>query len=362
MKLGTIHNGTRDGQLAVVSRDLGTFIPATGIAASMQAALDAWESCEPALQALYADLNSGATADAQPTDSVTWHSPLPRAYEWIDGSAYINHVVLVRKARNAEPPETLRTDPLIYQGGSGTFLRPTEDITFESEAFGIDFEAEVAVILGDTPRRTKAGDVGRYIRLVTIVNDVTLRNLIPTELAKGFGFFVSKPSTAFAPFACTPDELGDAWQIFLLEDKDEKPTAVVLPATAREGEISQFTEIWLAVLFSSLTVVTSLNSAGVPLIQVGSEVRFLFDGWPALVFSGWPEMTFGTFSGRVVAIDQTSNEDGTFRVLVAEGDGHWPEAVRPGSGARGIALLNRVPVWYELWRQLNGFPPDFYKP
>jgi fumarylacetoacetate (FAA) hydrolase len=118
----------------------------------------------------------------------------------------------VRKARNAEPPETLRTDPLIYQGGSGTFLRPTEDITFESEAFGIDFEAEVAVILGDTPRRTKAGDVGRYIRLVTIVNDVTLRNLIPTELAKGFGFFVSKPSTAFAPFACTPDELGDAWQ------------------------------------------------------------------------------------------------------------------------------------------------------
>jgi fumarylacetoacetate (FAA) hydrolase len=212
MKLGTIHNGTRDGQLAVVSRDLGTFVPATGIAASMQAALDAWESCEPALQALYADLNAGARPDAQPTDSVTWHSPLPRAYEWIDGSAYINHVVLVRKARNAEPPETLRTDPLIYQGGSGTFLRPTEDITFESEAFGIDFEAEVAVILGDTPRRTKAGDVGRYIRLVTIVNDVTLRNLIPTELAKGFGFFVSKPSTAFAPFACTPDELGDAWQ------------------------------------------------------------------------------------------------------------------------------------------------------
>jgi fumarylacetoacetate (FAA) hydrolase len=178
----------------------------------MQSALDAWEICEPALQALYADLNAGARPDAQPTDSVTWHSPLPRAYEWIDGSAYINHVVLVRKARNAEPPETLRTDPLIYQGGSGTFLRPTEDITFESEAFGIDFEAEVAVILGDTPRRTKAGDVGRYIRLVTIVNDVTLRNLIPTELAKGFGFFVSKPSTAFAPFACTPDELGDAWQ------------------------------------------------------------------------------------------------------------------------------------------------------
>ena len=212
MKLGTIHNGTRDGQLAVVSRDLGAFVPATGIAASMQAALDSWDTCEPALQALYADLNAGAHPDAQPTDSVTWHSPLPRAYEWIDGSAYINHVVLVRKARNAEPPETLRTDPLIYQGGSGTFLRPTEDITFESEAFGIDFEAEVAVILGDTPRRTKAGDVGRCIRLVTIVNDVTLRNLIPTELAKGFGFFVSKPSTAFAPFACTPDELGDAWQ------------------------------------------------------------------------------------------------------------------------------------------------------
>jgi fumarylacetoacetate (FAA) hydrolase len=139
------------------------------------------------------------------------HSPLPRAYEWIDGSAYINHVVLVRKARNAELPETLKTDPLIYQGGSGTFLAPTQDIAFPTEAWGTDFESEVAVIVGDVPRGTKAADALGYVRLVMIVNDVTLRNLIPDELAKGFGFFNSKPSTAFAPFAVTPDELGEAW-------------------------------------------------------------------------------------------------------------------------------------------------------
>jgi fumarylacetoacetate (FAA) hydrolase len=212
MKLGTLHNGTRDGVLAVVSKDLQTYLEATGVAPTMQAALDSWDTCHPGLQELYAALNAGKAEGAKSTDDATWHSPLPRAYEWIDGSAYINHIVLVRKARGAEPPATLETDPLVYQGGSGHFLRPTEDISFESEEFGIDFEAEVAVILGDTPRRTSASEAGKYVRLLTIVNDVTLRNLIPPELAKGFGFFVSKPSTAFAPFAITPDELGDAWQ------------------------------------------------------------------------------------------------------------------------------------------------------
>lgn len=212
MKLGTLHTGGRDGALAVVSRDLQTYATATAIAPTMQAALDDWDACEPALQSLYSALNDGTCADAKATADAEWHSPLPRAYEWIDGSAYINHIVLVRKARGAEPPATLETDPLVYQGGSGHFLRPTEDISFESEEFGIDFEAEVAVILGDTPRRTTAADAGKYIRLLTIVNDVTLRNLIPPELAKGFGFFVSKPSTAFAPFAITPDELGDSWK------------------------------------------------------------------------------------------------------------------------------------------------------
>jgi len=139
-------------------------------------------------------------------------SPLPRAYEWIDGSAYINHVILVRKARGAEPPETLKTDPLVYQGGSGTFLAPTQDIEHFSEDFGIDFESEVGVILNDTPMGTKKENAGEHIKLIVILNDVTLRNLIPKELEKGFGFFVGKPSTSFAPFAITPDELGDSWK------------------------------------------------------------------------------------------------------------------------------------------------------
>jgi fumarylacetoacetate (FAA) hydrolase len=137
---------------------------------------------------------------------------LPRAYEWVDGSAFLNHVILVRKARGAEPPETLRTDPLVYQGGSGVLLGPTDDIVLGDVAWGLDFESEVCVILGDTPQGTRAGDAAAHIRLVMLANDVTLRNLVPTELAKSFGFFQSKPATAFSPFAVTVDELGDAWQ------------------------------------------------------------------------------------------------------------------------------------------------------
>jgi fumarylacetoacetate (FAA) hydrolase len=139
-------------------------------------------------------------------------SPLPRAYEWIDGSAYVNHVVLVRKARGAEPPATLYTDPLVYQGGSGAFLAPTGDIPHFSEDFGIDFESEITVVTGDVPMGVRAADAGKYIRLVMLANDVTLRNIVPAELEKGFGFFVSKPATAFSPFAVTPDELGPSWR------------------------------------------------------------------------------------------------------------------------------------------------------
>jgi len=211
MKLATLRNGTRDGQLVVVRRDNAVYAVADGIAPNLQAALDDWERAEPRLRALAERLESGLVEGA-PLDVEKLHSPLPRAYEWVDGSAYLNHVILVRKARGAEPPPTLRTDPLVYQGGSGTFLAPTDDIPLADPAWGCDFESEVCVVLGDTPRGTKASEAGGYVRLLMLVNDVTLRNLIPAELAKGFGFFQGKPSSAFSPFAITPDELGDAWR------------------------------------------------------------------------------------------------------------------------------------------------------
>lgn len=211
MKLATLNDGTRDGALVVVSSDGARFAPAADIAPTLQAALDAWSTVEPKLKARAAALSSGELA-GEPLNEEALHSPLPRAYEWIDGSAFLNHVILVRKARNAEPPATLTTDPLVYQGGSGTFLPPRADIPLHDEAWGLDFEAEVAVVLDDTPLGTKAADALNYVRLVVLVNDITLRSLIPTELKKGFGFFNGKPSTAFSPLAVTPDELGDAWK------------------------------------------------------------------------------------------------------------------------------------------------------
>lgn len=211
MKLATLRDGSRDGKLVVVRRDNAVYAPADGIAPNLQAALDDWEGIAPRLEALAADLEEGKIEGA-PVDVTKLHAPLPRAYEWVDGSAYLNHVILVRKARGAEPPPTLREDPLVYQGGSGHFLGPAEDIPLADPAWGLDFESEVAVILGDTPQGTRAEDAHRYVRLLVILNDVTLRNLIPTELAKGFGFFQGKPATAFGPFAITPDELGDAWK------------------------------------------------------------------------------------------------------------------------------------------------------
>lgn len=212
MKLATLADHTRDGRLIVVSSDNRVYVPAPAPYVTLQLALDQWSSAQAVLESVAADLNAGLLPAAAPLDVHALHSPLPRAYEWIDGSAYINHVVLVRKARGAEPPETLKTDPLIYQGGSGVFLRPTQDITFPTADWGIDFESEVAVIVSDVPRGTKAAEVGQYIQLVMIVNDITLRNLVPAELAKGFGFFTSKPSSTFGPFAVTPSELGDAWR------------------------------------------------------------------------------------------------------------------------------------------------------
>ena len=209
MKLATLKNGTRDGALIVVSTDGSRFLPAKEVAPSLQSALDDWSRCEPLLQKLNSTVNGGA---GEKLETSKLASPLPRAYEWIDGSAYINHIVLVRKARNAEPPKTLRTDPLIYQGGSGVFLGPTDDIPLGDAAWGLDFESEVCVVLGDVPMGTTKEQAGKYIRLVMIANDVSLRGLIPAELEKGFGFFQSKPATAFSPFAVTPDELGSAWK------------------------------------------------------------------------------------------------------------------------------------------------------
>ncbi len=208
MKLATLRNGHRDGQLIVVHRDLSTFVAGPSAFPTLQAALDDWDTAQPVLQALSEQLHSRAL-DGQKLDMDRLHAPLPRAYEWVDGSAYINHIVLVRKARGAQPPETLRTDPLVYQGGSGVLLGPHDPLPLPDPAWGLDFESEVALILGDMPRGTTAAQAPHYVRLVTLANDVTYRNLIPAELAKGFGFFTAKPATAFAPVAVTPDELGE---------------------------------------------------------------------------------------------------------------------------------------------------------
>ena len=210
MKLASLPGG-RDGRLAVVSRDLSRATPAQGIASTLQDALDDWPRCRPALEALARDLESGR-APGQPFDTSTALSPLPRAYHWVDGSAYVNHVELVRKARGATMPDSFWTDPLVYQGGSDDFLPPQADAPFGSEDWGIDLEGEVAVVTDDVPMGTYAAAARERIQLVMLVNDWSLRNLIPAELAKGFGFYQSKPATAFSPVAVTPDELGDAWR------------------------------------------------------------------------------------------------------------------------------------------------------
>ncbi len=211
MKLATLRDGTRDGKLVVVSRDLTRFLPAQEVAPTLQALLDQWELLAPKAESLFQRLQNDPKLGMK-FEQEQALSPLPRAYEWIDGSAYINHIVLVRKARGAEPPETLRTDPLVYQGGSSVLLAPRDPIFLADPTWGCDFESEVCVILGDCPQGLTAKDAAPYVRLVTIANDVSLRNLIPVELAKGFGFFQSKPATAFGPVAVTPDELGSSWR------------------------------------------------------------------------------------------------------------------------------------------------------
>ncbi|TGG95757.1 FAA hydrolase family protein [Natronospirillum operosum] len=212
MKLATRMNGRRDGELVVVSQDLDRAVPVPEIAPTLQAALDDWSALAPQLEAVYADLNAGRVDGTEPFDQSACASPLPRAYHWADGSAYVNHVELVRRARGAEMPPSFWEDPLMYQGGSDDFLGPQEPIDCLSDEWGLDFEGEIAVVTDDVPMGVSAERAGDHIRLLMLVNDVSLRGLIPNELAKGFGFYQSKPATAFSPVAVTPDELGPHWE------------------------------------------------------------------------------------------------------------------------------------------------------
>jgi len=215
MKLGTLKDGTRDGALVVVSRDLRHAIPAGDIAPTLQAALDDWDYIGPQLQTAYEDLNRSQQNALSPrafeTDFSGFAAPLARAYQWLDASAYLSHVELARKARGAVMPPEFRKDPLMYQGDSEYFIGPCDPILVASEDWGVDLEGEVAVILGDVPMGVKSDKAGDAIRLFMLVNDVSLRNLIPAELAKSFGFLQGKGATAFSPVAVTPDELGTAW-------------------------------------------------------------------------------------------------------------------------------------------------------
>lgn len=221
MKLATLKTGGRDGTLVVVSRDLTLCQRVPAIARTLQAALDDWATMAPQLEAVYVQLNGAGNAGnagnaghpgaAEAFVAADCHSPLPRAYQWADGSAYINHVELVRKARGAALPASFYSDPLMYQGGSDRFVGPCDPIAVRDESWGIDLEAEVAVVTGDVPMGADVAACAAAIRLLMLVNDVSLRNLIPGELAKGFGFFQAKPASAFSPVAVTPDELGSAW-------------------------------------------------------------------------------------------------------------------------------------------------------
>ena len=210
MKLASLKNGTRDGRLVVVSKDLTRYTDASFLVPNLQAALDDWRRIAPHLEALAESLDHGSVPSERFHEHDA-HSPLPRAYQWADGSAYVNHVELVRKARGAELPESFWTDPLMYQGGSDSFLGPRDPIVMADDAWGIDMEGEIAVIVDDVPAGASVDVARDAIRLVMLVNDVSLRRLIPDELAKGFGFFHGKPSSAFSPVAVTPEELGEAW-------------------------------------------------------------------------------------------------------------------------------------------------------
>lgn len=323
MKLASRRQG-RDGSLLVVSRDGKRCASASHIAPHLQAALDDWDRVQPELKRRFDALESGLLP-GQKLSEVELCAPLPRAYEWIDGSAFINHIVLVRRARGAEPPETLLAEPLVYQGASGVLLGPNDDFRLGDERFGLDFEAEVCVLLGDTPRGTTALNAAPYVRLLLLANDWTYRHLVPPELAKGFGFFVSKPATSFSPFAVTPDELGGAFhdgRLHLALKTHLNGALVGDPNAGKEMHFSFFDLIEHVTQTRALTAGTILGSGTVsnsdpargvsclaelrareiiatgqpqtPLLKAGDQVRIeMFDSLNVSVF--------GAISSRVSA-------------------------------------------------------------
>jgi fumarylacetoacetate (FAA) hydrolase len=296
MKLATYKDGSRDGQLVVVSRDLATAHYATGIAARMQQLLDDWNFVSPQLQDLYEAVNNGKARHPFAFDPAQCMAPLPRAYQWADGSAFINHVELVRAARNSEVPKTFYEDPLMYQGGSDDFVGACDDVIVPSEEFGIDFEAEVAVVTGDVAMGATPDQALEGIRLLMIVNDVSLRNLIPAELAKGFGFFQSKPATAFGPVAITLDEVGDAWD---------------------RGRLH-------------LTLQSAWNGRKVGMCEAGPEMTFHFGQLIAHICK-----TRNVRAGSVVGSGTVSNKG----VAGADGKTEWPKGYSCIAEKRAIETL-----------------------
>jgi len=244
MKLASLRHG-RDGRLILVARDLKHGVAVSDIATTLQAALDSWAETAPRLQQRAAALEAGESTGNFPFDPTLCAAPLPRAYQWADGSAYVVHVELLRKARGAEMPPSFWSDPLIYQGGSDNFLGPTDPIALADPSWGIDFEAEIAIVTDDVPMGVSAAEARNHIRLVMLANDVSLRNLVPAELAKGFGFFQSKPWTSFSPVAVTPDELSSAWN----GGSIDLPLITTLNASlfgrpnAREGMVFDFPQL-----------------------------------------------------------------------------------------------------------------------
>ena len=309
MKLASLRHG-RDGRLVVVSKDLSRCIVAVETAPTLQAALDDWTNMRPALEAIAARLEAG---EGEPFDQSACASPLPRAYQWADGSAYVNHVELVRKARGAEMPASFWTDPLMYQGGSDSFLAPRDAIPVADEAWGIDFEAEIVVVTDDVPMGVSAAEARDYIRLIMLVNDVSLRNLIPAELAKGFGFFQSKPSSAFSPVAVTPDELGAAWRdakvhlplLSFLNDKPFGRPDAGVDMTFDFGQLvahaARTRPLCAGALIGSGTVSNKLDDGpGKPIEQGGvgysciAEIRTI-----ETINDGTPSTSFMNFGDRV---------------------------------------------------------------
>lgn len=275
MKLASLNRG-RDGALVVVSRDLSRYREVPEIAPTLQVALDDWAVVAPRLEAVFAEVQAGA---GSAFDQSACASPLPRAHHWVDGSAYVNHVELVRRARGAEMPASFWTDPLVYQGGSDDFTPPTAPIAVPDVAFGIDFEGEVAVVTDDVPMGARVADAARHIKLVLLVNDVSLRNLIPNELGKGFGFYQSKPATSFAPVAVSPDELGAAW----------RDTKIALPLTVTLN----------GVLFGHPDAGTDMTFSFAQLIAHVTRTRRLGAG--AIIGSGTVSNKLGDGPGRPVA-------------------------------------------------------------